>query len=544
MRTYSLLIDGKDAPGLGWTYVIRASAFIDDPEGSIRRKRDLELGVRQPDDEDPGIVARCAWGGREDNEAAIGAAHRAAQIFSRSPIEVRAAILRDICERLRMRAAEFVDILVAEGHPRRLAEWELSGCLRGLSAQNLESSIRQLRQEFDVGSRRLLLNRKPDGVVCVNPPNNAAASNAGLGILALLAGNTLVVKAPRACPTGVMFLYREIVHPVLIRHGAPSGTLNLISGPTQEILAKWVSSPLVNDVLFFGASDAGLRLGAECLTRGKKPILELAGNDGLVVWRDADLEGAAEALLESFYGSGQICMVPKYAIVHPSVADAFLARFIPRVLGVKPGYPEDPATLLSPVLKVDKFFEFLAQGLAAGAHQLTGGRRVNLLGHSSLAGFFIEPTVLRIDGLSAAREVQCVTEETFFPLLPIVVPDSMPDEDLFEAVINFVNANAYGLRNSLWSQDPALIDRFVADVSNGGLLKVNESHIDFVPLLPTHGGTGRTGGPLGELTYFALRTTHLQGVSIQLRTDPSIRVSGTPHVTRGQKRLVREVHNA
>jgi hypothetical protein len=62
-----------------------------------------------------------------------------------------------------------------------------------------------------------------------------------------------------------------------------------------------------------------------------------------------------------------------------------------------------------------------------------------------------------------------------------------------------------------------VIETFVRGLSNGGLLKINDSHVGFLPILATHGGTGRTGGPTGELNYAILRTTHWQGIS---RTRP------------------------
>jgi acyl-CoA reductase-like NAD-dependent aldehyde dehydrogenase len=81
-------------------------------------------------------------------------------------------------------------------------------------------------------------------------------------------------------------------------------------------------------------------------------------------------------------------------------------------------------------------------------------------------------------------------------------------------VIDFVNANDYGLRNSVWASDEQVIERVVLEVANAGLLKVNESHIGFAPPLATHGGTGRTGGPHGELHHPILRTSHLQGMAV------------------------------
>jgi delta 1-pyrroline-5-carboxylate dehydrogenase len=105
-----------------------------------------------------------------------------------------------------------------------------------------------------------------------------------------------------------------------------------------------------------------------------------------------------------------------------------------------------------------------------------------------------------------------------------VVPAAGDDETLLDDVITFLNDNVYGLRNSLWTTDPEVIDAMATRVTNGGLLKVNDSHIGFVPCLSTHGGTGRTGGPFGELNYPLLRTSHLQGISVAEGVQPRIAV--------------------
>lgn len=515
MRSYPLLIDGRDETSGRWTYVVRASAFLSDLEHAFAMKRELELsdGSAAPPEHD-WIVGRCALSTPDMNARALESAARAARIFGRFPQEVRRQFALDFHHATKAAREQLVEIMIAEGHPRRLAEWEVTGIVEGCNPKSIDFFFEQMEREIRDGGRRILLLRKPDGVVCVNPPQNAAGSNSALGVASLWAGNAVVVKAPRSCPMSVMFLYREVVAPLLTEHGAPPGTVNVVCDETKPLLRSWMESPLVDDVMFFGDSAVGLKVGQQCIAHGKKPILELSGNDAFVVWRDADLDASVEALVECFYGSSQICMVPKHAIVHPCVADAFVARLMRRVADIRPGYPEDPSTLLSPVLKVDRFYELLADAEQSGAEVLCGGRRLNVDGEADALGLFLEPTVVRVDGLRLASGVRAVREETFFPLLPVVVAEPVDDEVLLESVIDFMNANDYGLRNSLWTASAEVVEAVVRGVHNGGLLKVNESHIGFVPYLATHGGTGLTGGPQGELHYPILRTSHLQGVSI------------------------------
>jgi acyl-CoA reductase-like NAD-dependent aldehyde dehydrogenase len=514
MRSYPLLVDGREVADGGWSYVMRADAAIADPRGVFAVKRALELGRADPAEHEAQIAGRCAKGDLELNQRAIAAAAAARREMARIPLEVRRRMGREIHAELVARRDELSAVLVSEGHPRRLADWEVDGLIGAGDPRTLDWLFSNMRQEFAAEGRTVRIVRKPDGTVCLNPPQNAAAANAGLGIGAVLAGNTLVVKAPRTAPLGVMFLYHEIVIPALARHGAPAGAVNLVSGPSKRILEQWVASPLVNDIMFFGDSAAGLRLESDCVAQGKKAILELSGNDSVVVWKDADLERAAEALSECFYGAGQICMVPKRAFVHPQIADRFLELLVARATAIRPGLPSEEDVLLSPVLKADRFFEMLGEGERAGGEVLCGGRRVDHRGMPSATSTFLEPTVLRLDRLARAAELGCVAEETFFPLLPVVVPSDVAAGEMVEAALDFVEGNRYGLRNSLWATDPELIALFTDTVGNGGLLKVNESHVGFTPIAATHGGTGLTGGAWGELHYPMFRTSHLQGVVV------------------------------
>lgn len=514
MKSYPLYIGGRDVAGESWNYTVDAASFLDDPRAAFNLKRGLELGSREPSEDDKEIVGRCAVSTSEQNEQAVRAAYDARAEWGRTPLSVRRRFGEMFYEAVLARREELVGLLVAEGHPVRLAEWEVSGIVQGTSPDALEYMFGQMRHEYDHGSRKVIIERKPDGVVCLSPPANASGSNAALGVSALAGGNTLVVKAPRTSPLAVMFLYREIVAPLLDELGAPPGTLNLVCTGSRKVLKQWIESDLVNDVMFFGDSDTGSRIGQECYRSGKKPVLELAGNDGCVIWRDANVEMAAQALSECFYGSGQICMVPKYALVHPAVEEELVAALSEIVSDIRPGYPGDPSVLLSPVLKADRFLDFLAEAQTAGAELLAGGRRVGVDGAPSASGLFFEPTVLRVRGLEAARSLRCVQHETFFPMLPLVVPEPADDDVLLTRFIDFLNSNAYGLRNSWWAEDEKVVERVRDSVVNGGLLKINDSHLGFAPVLATHGGTGLTGGPGGELNYPILRTTHLQGISI------------------------------
>ncbi|HEX8052981.1 MAG TPA: aldehyde dehydrogenase [Thermoleophilaceae bacterium] len=514
MRSFQLRIGDRDSEGIGWTYVPHAEALIRDPRRAFNAKRAMELG-RECDERDLALLAgRCAVGDDEDNLAALAAAAEASRELRRVSHAERKALGHALNERIRECFDDFVDVLIAEGHPRRLAEWEAEGIVQASSPEALDWAFAQISQTFHDGERRMLLTRKPDGVVCINPPQNAAASNAALGLMALLAGNALVVKAPRTAPLGVMYLFREVVLPVLDDRGMPPGTLNLVSGYSKRIVKTWVESPHVDDIMWFGESAAGLRFGQECFASGKKPILELSGNDAFLVWSDADLDRAAKALTESFYGSSQICMVPKQAILHPAIASEFTELFLARVAEIRPAYPSEPGAVLSPVLKMDTFFDFLGEAEQDGCELLCGGERVGVDGNPAVDGAFIEPTVVLVRGLAEARRLRCVREETFFPLLPLVVADDCDgDGELLDTVLDWMNDNPYGLRNSVWATDPRVTDSFATGLVNGGLLKVNESHVAFSAYLGTHGGTGLTGGPFGELHYPLFRASHMQGIA-------------------------------
>lgn len=363
MRSFLSYVAGKDVESARHVYGISARAALEDTFGALSLKRRLESGELGEED-DPRVVGRAALADPQTVQQALTAAAAAQPEWGRTPLRTRLRLGEAIRRRLVATRDEFVELMVAEGRPRTASHAEIDGLLHIFSEQTLSWCGELLHREFSHDGRRIVLRRRPDGVVCVAPPQNAPHSNAIYGAAALLSGNAVVIRAPRSLPLGVMYAIREIIAPALDEVGAPPGTVNVVCGP--PMLDDWLASPHVNDIIYFGGSDKGLIFQNDCIAAGKKPILELAGNDCAVVWRDADLDVAVRALTEAFNASGQICNVPNQVVAHPAIADELLDRLRIAAGRIRPGYPDDDGVELTPVLARESFFAVLHEALAGG----------------------------------------------------------------------------------------------------------------------------------------------------------------------------------
>jgi acyl-CoA reductase-like NAD-dependent aldehyde dehydrogenase len=518
MLSYGSWVAGVDVGGQHWVHSFSASSLLADTFSVLRLKRDLDRGVLEASGTlHPGFLGRVALTSPGEHHQALEQARAALPAWSARPLQERLEVIEHVHAALVERRHEVVERLVEEGHPRRLARWEVSGFLTAASPEAFAVSSSLVRTaHVDASGREVVVERKADGVVGFIPPNNAAASSSILALGVIAGGNCVVIKVPRSSPLATAWIWREVVLPVLEEQGVPRGVVSIICSDPRDVIDAWLAPGGVDDVFYVGGSERGLALGLRAYAAGKKAVLELAGNDSLLVWEGADVRGAAHAAAECFYGSAQICMVPKRVVVHPSLADEFLAELVAAASQVRPGDPGDEATLLSPVLHAQDFADVLAEASAHGADLLCGGHRLATDGTEDPTGVFLAPTVLRLERNPSAPApvpaVRALEEETFYPLLPVLVWNTSDSEDPLASVMADLEANAYGLRNSLWTSDPRAIRAFKA-MRGGGLLKVNDSHIGFHTHMPSHGGTGLTGGPYGEANYPLLTTTHLQGVS-------------------------------
>jgi acyl-CoA reductase-like NAD-dependent aldehyde dehydrogenase len=514
-----LLIRGQGVDTGDYSYLATADEMIKDPISCIKMQR---LALKNENDSTikSKIFAKYCIAHESEIDAAIDAAYIAYEEFRYFSFSKRAKILNDIYELLLDNKKRLLELLILEGHPETLALWEFAGMETAYRPECINYFKTQLRGSFGIHNNESLgWIRKPDGVIVVSPPGNASCSNSMTAGFALLGGNTLIIKPPLRAPIATLYLWHEVFWKALAANHAPKGTINTLVGNSSLIMEKWLSSPYVSDVFFFGDSSTGMRIGARAFQAGKKPILELSGNDALIVWKDANIKLAAESLSDAFLGSTQICMVPKKAFVHECVYDQFETDFLAEIKNFKYGLPSAKGVVLTPVVKAEEFFEFLDDAISKGAILISGGKKVNHEGKEDSNGLFIQPTVLRITEWEKALSMKCVREENFFPLIPLIcvrggVKTIDRDSAIFKAMVGMVNQNHYGLRTSVWVDSAFYTAKFIKKLDRSGLLRINSRHTGFSPFLTTHGGPGLSGGPFGEANYVWQKTTHLQNISV------------------------------
>lgn len=515
IKNFTLLINGQEVDTGQYRYFPFAEKIILQPEITKFMLDGIKRG-ETPADYKNYIFARFCLGNCDFNQQAITSAYQASKIYRKLNLDSRVKIVNDIHNLLKEKEEEFIKLLSIEGHPYRLAKWEIEGMLKGTDEKtlafykdNIEKTIGRDDNEF------LSCIRRPDGVVCLATPKNAPSSISVIGVFALLGGNAMIIKPPLSVPLSTIYFWKEIVYKALRRNNAPLGTVNIITGNSHNIMQEWIKSPYVNSIIYIGDSRKGTEIGKQIYAGGKKPILELSGNDIMIIWKDAPIEEATDSLLDSFLGSTQICMVPKLALIHEEIHEKFKNRFIEKVKMIKPGLPSNSDTRLAPVGKIKEFSNTLKDALQKGAILLCGGNRIDWKGEYDLKGQFVQPTVLDIKIENPyIKNMLCIKEEIFFPLLPIIMVNGHTDEDIWDKIVKFANKHEYGLRVSAWTQSPNCIERFVKEISNCGILRINSSHIDFSLYLSNNGGVSKSGGPFGEMNYIWQKTTHLQGISI------------------------------
>ena len=517
---FPLLVNGKKLDTGISEFFPHAEKLIADRRKTMWMLNQLK-SLKTPPNYQEHVFGRYCVGDEATNLEAIRFAYKASLDFRYWDLEKRRKIMVDVHSRLLSHREKIINLMVVEGHPVDLATWEYEGMEVGLRNEALDFYVSKLSEHIKPeGTEKLSLKRRADGVVALVPPKNASCSSSLIGVLAILAGNSLIIKPPLKNPVATMYLWNEVVHPALVKNKVPGGVLNIVMGNSNKIMEEWIESPFVNDIIYFGESDSGIEVGKRIYAGGKKPILELSGSDLLFVWSDASLEKAVDALMDGFLGSTQICMVPKKAVIHEDIYEKFKTLFVEKAQKLRPGLPIEKGVILSPVTKIPKFFKYLKNATEKGAKLLCGGERVDFQGRPDRLGVFITPTVLEVEDVEKALDMDCVIEENFFPMIPLIkvkagsLKTNQKENVIFQKMVSLCNSHPFGLRVSVWTQSKDYKKRFVKYFHNSGILRINSRHIDFSLCLASHGGTKKSGGPFGEMNYIWQKTTHLQGISV------------------------------
>jgi putative phosphonoacetaldehyde dehydrogenase len=371
----------------------------------------------------------------------------------------RHRICHQIASLLQSRAGELADLITAEsGLSKKDSSYEVGrACdvftFAGNAALQDDGEIFSCDLTAHGKQRKVYTLREPlQGVICAITPFNHPLNQVAHKLAPSIAtNNRMVLKPSEKTPLSALAL-ADIAYEA----GLPPQMLSVLTGDPREIADELITHPAVDLVTFTGGVTTGKRIAAAAVY--KRQILELGGNDPLIVMEDADLEEAAAlAASGSYRNSGQRCTAIKRMLVHASVAERFVALLLQQTRAVSYGDPMDPATDMGTVIDeaaARSFEDKVNAAVAAGAELLYGNVR---------RGALYSPTVLD----HVTPDMAVVKTETFGPVSPVMRFETI------EEAIRLSNSTAYGLSSAVCTNRLDYITRFVTEL-NVGTVNVRE----------------------------------------------------------------------
>ena len=426
-------------------------------------------------------LADVALGDAADVDAAAHAAHDAMASWAGMAGVERRKILHRVADGIVNRAEEiaFVECMDTGQSLRFMSKAALRGAENFRFFADKAIEARDGRSMHAPGQVNVS-SRSPIGPVGVITPWNTPFMLSTWKIApALAAGCTVVHKPAEFSPLSARLLV-EIAEEA----GLPLGVWNLVNGFGEGAGKALTEHPLIKAIAFVGESQTGsmiMRQGAETL---KRIHFELGGKNPVIVFADADLERAADAVVFMIYSlNGERCTSSSRLLVEHSIHDKFVALIAEKAARIKVGHPLDPETVIGPLIHPaheEKVLRYFQIGKDEGASIATGGRKLDG------PGCYVLPTLFT----GAHNRMRIAQEEIFGPVLTAIGFD---DEAEALALANDV---PYGLAAYLWTSDATRAMRFSQGV-DVGMVWVNSENVRHLPT-PFGGtkmsGVGRDGG--------------------------------------------------
>ncbi|MBL8958849.1 MAG: NAD-dependent succinate-semialdehyde dehydrogenase [Gemmatimonadetes bacterium] len=433
---------------------------------------------------DGSLVAQVTDANEQDARDAADHAVAAFERWSRTSAWERSAILRRWFDAILTHEGELAELMAREmGKPVTEARGEVkyaAGFVEFYAEEAKRIHGETIPSQF--AHKRLHTNLKPVGpVYAITPWNFPAAMVTRKVAPALAAGCTVILKPAEATPLSALRLAE-----LWLAAGGPAGTLQVLPCldpiPVSQVL---IHDPRIRKLTFTGSTEVGMRLYAQGATTMKRLSLELGGHAPFIVCADADVDAAVTQVVASkFRNAGQTCVCANRIYVHADIHDAFVARFLLAVQGLRVGDPLDPATQIGPLVNGEalaKVEEHVADARSGGARVLAGG--------ASPGGSSYAPTVLT--GVRGGMKI--LEEETFGPVAPIM---AYTDE---AEVIRAANNVPVGLAAYVWTRDLGRAYRMAESLAYG-IVGINDG-VPATPQAPFGGvknsGLGREGGHWG-----------------------------------------------
>ncbi|MDR0916540.1 MAG: aldehyde dehydrogenase family protein [Oscillospiraceae bacterium] len=424
-----------------------------------------------------------------DVDAAVRAARAAFPVWSGMTQGERNKVLYRIAALIREHADEMATLEGLEhGTPYKDAFGVCMGAAEKFEwSANAAAALKGDELPVPNANTLSFIKREPVGVIGFITPWNLPTIMTAVKLAPAIAlGNCAVLKPP-SINSLIGLKFAEVISKA---EGLPNGVVNVITGSGSVAGNALASHPDVDMIGFTGSSETGKSILAAAAPTVKKTVMELGGNNPVIIYPDADLDAAIKVLAwRQFNNSGQHCSGPGRYYVHERVYDAFAAKFKVYAESLKIGDPSDKSVDMGPL--VSREHQQKVSGYIQGA--IDDGATLLFGGEASENGFFITPTILT----NCRHDMTAAREEIFGPVA-VLIPFTDADD-----IVALANDSNYGLCAHVWTRDIGAGMKLIGKLHVGAVFINCQMLTNEQPWGTSirESGIGKEGGTYGLLEF-------------------------------------------